>query len=132
MNMIINLASDWADYDTGEVSGAQVNEYIDELNDTRAGCEEEGGQLPTEEAAVLRALLAFRAEVTRLAGDFEAATIVPDAEFDKHVRHWAEEEHGLGEDSLSGYVDWQAYAKDQQGWFSKVQVDGQTVWVKRP
>ena len=130
-DQIIRLvADDWADDENCTIYADQIEDRIGELQDDRAGYEEEGEEFPAVDAKELRLWTTFRAEVERLVGNFGEAVMVPDEVFEKYIRYEAEQEHGIGPDNLGDWVNWKGYAEACQGQFSPVVIDGQSVWVK--
>jgi hypothetical protein len=131
--MLIDLVDDYTDYvnNNGVVDADALEARIDELKGFREDYEAEGGQMGTDEAEELRLLLNFRAEVERATGgSFMEATIVAEREFEKYVRYYAEQDYGVGPESMGDYVDWSRYADDQRKEFTSLVLDGQQVWVK--
>lgn len=129
--MLIDLVEDYTDYDNGQLDVEALANRLGELKDVREECEDEGQEMDEEEARELKMLVAFKAEVEKATGDgFGFAVLVAEEEFEKHVRYWAEDEHGIGAENLGDYVDWERYARDQRKEFQKLELDGQDVWVK--
>jgi hypothetical protein len=125
----VDLDSDYVD-DSGKVDPDDLDYRIGELQGMRQDHEDDGSQLPEAETQELRLLLAFRAEVERETGDFGTAIIVPEPEFERHVRYEMECEFGVGPDNIGDYVDWAGYAKDKQHEYRRLEIDGQVVWVR--
>jgi hypothetical protein len=133
--MYVNLEKDYAaiSYGGGHVEPGVLQERIDELRDMRSDLEEAGRQLDREDAAELKVLLDFRADVIRMTGAFDdTVVIVPDTLFEQYVRFLVHEQHGIDSSNLADYIKWGDYISAlQRSEYRKVVLEQTWAWVRR-
>jgi hypothetical protein len=131
MSVIIDLGNyEDLTHEDGRCGTADFDARIFDLGVVHAECEEQGIAMDEEEAEELQILLAFRAEVDKISGDFEVAQIVPDGQFKRFIRREVEDELGIGPDNIGDRVDWAGVAEDRRGDFTRVELTGSVLWVR--
>lgn len=124
--------NDWIDDDTGQLDPGGLGDWIEKLKLRREEDEDAGLPWDEDDAAELASLIDFRAQVESVTGEqMWASVLVPDAEFDKHTRYWANSEHGLEDSDLAQFIEWHNFMRQQQrDRWKALDLDGDTIWVQ--